>query len=151
LLTKSLRMPKKKIEWGNIPMKGELDSSPIYKTTMFENRSKEACIRGGKIGGPKAGKIAKEQKLGFHSMKKEDRIKVSKEVGMKVGPRSKEEGFGIFGLSKKETIKNAIAGGKASAKSKKHPNNVKVKCEHCGFQTSLPLYKRWHGENCKHK
>lgn len=144
---------RKKEEWGNIPMKGEEYSNKItiQKLTINENRTKESCSLGGKIGGPKAGKIAKDNKLGFHSMKKEDRIKVSKAVGNIVGPRSKNEGFGIFGLSKKETIKNAIAGGKASAKSKKHPNNVKVKCEHCGFKTSLPLYKRWHGENCKHK
>jgi len=118
-----------------------------YDSMEFKNGAKT----GGRIGGPKAGKIAKENKLGFHSMKKEDRVKLSKEIGNRIGPRSKQEGFGIFGLSKKETIKNAIAGGKASAKSKKHPNNVKVKCEHCGFKTSLPLYKRWHGNNCKHK
>jgi len=146
-------MPKKEIQWGNIQMKGEeyANKLTIQKLTINENRSKESCSKGGKIGGPKAGKIAKEKKLGFHSMKKEDRIKVSKEVGAKIGPRSYKEGFGIFGLSKKETIKNAIAGGKASVKSKKHPNNVKVKCEHCGFKTSLPLYKRWHGDKCKHK
>lgn len=143
----------KKEEWGNIPMKGEeyANKVTIQKLTINENRTKESCSIGGKIGGPKGGKISKDNKLGFHSMKKEDRIKVSKEVGNVIGPRSKKEGFGIFGLSKRQTIKNAIAGGKASAKSKKHPNNVKVKCEHCGFKTSLPLYKRWHGDKCKHK
>jgi hypothetical protein len=143
-------MAKKEIQWGNIPMKGD-DTITIQKITINENRTKQSCSNGGKIGGAKGGKTAKDNKLGFHSMKKEDRVKLSKEIGNIVGPRSKEEGFGIFGLSKKETIKNAIAGGKASAKSKKHPNNVMVKCEHCGFKTSLPLYKRWHGYNCKHK
>jgi hypothetical protein len=127
------------------------DAQHKGQLTINKNRTKESCSKGGKVGGPKAGKIAKENKLGFHSMKKEDRVKLSKEIGNIIGPRSKEEGFGIFGLSKKETIKNAIAGGKASVKSKKHPNNVKVKCEHCGLKTSLPLYKRWHGDNCKHK
>lgn len=75
---------------------------------------------------------------------------------------------GLFGMSnkkKKQTVVNGgkaagkiavekgtvIKAGKVSAKSKKHPNNVKVKCEHCGFKTTLPLYRRWHGDNCKHK
>lgn len=27
----------------------------------------------------------------------------------------------------------------------------KVKCEHCGKEMPIMNYKRWHGENCKHK
>jgi hypothetical protein len=143
----------------NIVIKG-LEDGDLNKYTIQElaridsineNRTLESCSKGGKIGGPKGGKISKDNKLGFHSMLKEDRVKLSKEIGNKIGPRSHKEGFGIFGITKEETIKNAIAGGKASAKSLKHPNNVKIKCEHCGFETSLPLYKRWHSDNCKNK
>ena len=144
-------MPKKKLEWGNIPMKGELDSSPIYKTTMFENRSKEACIRGGKIGGPKGGKIAKEQKLGFHSMKKEDRVKLSKEIGNKIGPRSKEEGFGIFGLSTEEKLAVAKYAAQQSINSPNHVNNKRLTCPHCGKEGGYTAMKRHHMDRCKHK
>lgn len=30
-------------------------------------------------------------------------------------------------------------------------NNIKKSCEFCGKQISLGNYKRWHGENCKHR
>lgn len=121
------------------------------KLTINQNRTIESCSNGGKIGGPIAGRIAKENKLGFHSMSKEQRIKVSKKVGKQIGPRSQKEGFGIFGLSKDETIKNAIAGGKASIKSPNHVNNKRLKCPHCGIESTLPAIKRWHMDKCKLK
>ena len=132
-------------------LKPYTDAQHRGQSTINKNRTKESCSNGGKIGGPKAGKIAKEKKLGFHSMKKEDRVKLSKEIGNRIGPRSYEEGFGIFGLSEEEKKEVAIAGGKASAKSPKHPNNTLEKCIHCGFETTLPLIRRWHNDNCKHK
>lgn len=142
---------KKILEEADIVLGNFSDAQHKGQLTINKNRTKESCSKGGKKGGPKGGKISKEKKLGFHSMKKEDRVKLSKEIGKKIGPRSLKEGFGIFGLTEKQKKSVAIKGGKNSAKSKKHPNNVKVKCEHCGFKTSLPLYKRWHGDNCKHK
>ena len=88
--------------------------------------------------------------------------------GKTMGNKHFKNKTGLFGMSSKKTKQAQINGGKVSgnknvlnghvsvagkisAKSKKHPNNIKIKCEHCGFKTSLPLYKRWHGENCKHK
>lgn len=94
--------------------------------------------------------------------------KAAIEGGKVIGKRHLKNGTGLFGMDdkkKKQTVINGgkaagklavergtvVKAGKASAKSKKHPNNVKVKCEHCGFKTTLPLYKRWHGDNCKQK
>lgn len=134
-------MPKKKIEWGNIPMKGD-DTITIEQLNRIEN-GRNAVISGQhKLAATKGGKS--------------------------MGNIHYKNGTGLFGMSdaqkKARSIKGGkIAGkiavksgtvskaGKISAKSKKHPNNVKVKCEHCTFETSLPLYKRWHGDNCKHK
>lgn len=137
-------MPKKEIKWGNIPMKGEeyaneftieqLNRIENGNNAVFSGQHKEAASKGGLV----------------------------------MGNKHLENGTGLFGMSKKKTKQTKINGGKAagklavergtvikagkiSAKSKKHPNNVKIKCEHCGFKTTLPLYKRWHGENCKHK
>lgn len=33
----------------------------------------------------------------------------------------------------------------------RHPSQQKKTCEHCGKVASVGMYKRWHGENCKHK
>ena len=32
-----------------------------------------------------------------------------------------------------------------------HPSQQKCTCEHCGMVTSLGMYKRWHGDNCRKK
>jgi hypothetical protein len=76
---------------------------------------------------------------------------IGKRVGKEIGPRSQKEGFGIFGLSDKQKLKIAKDAGKKSAKSPNHPNNTKEKCIHCGYETTLPLIRRWHGDNCKQK
>ena len=134
-------MPKKKIEWGNIPMKGD-ETITIEQLNRIEN-GKNAVISG-------------QHKL------------AASKGGKSMGNTHYKNGTGLFGMSdekKKQTAINGgkvsgklavergtvIKAGKVSAKSPKHPNNVKIKCEHCGFETSLPLYKRWHGGNCKHK
>lgn len=33
----------------------------------------------------------------------------------------------------------------------RHPSQQKKSCEHCGKITSVGMYKRWHGDNCKEK
>ena len=33
----------------------------------------------------------------------------------------------------------------------RHPSQIKKTCEHCGKETSVGMYKRWHGTNCKGK
>ena len=33
----------------------------------------------------------------------------------------------------------------------RHPSQKKKTCEHCGKESSIGMYTRWHGENCKHK
>ena len=31
-----------------------------------------------------------------------------------------------------------------------HPSQMKKTCEHCGKTSSVSMYARWHGENCRH-
>lgn len=33
----------------------------------------------------------------------------------------------------------------------RHPSQMKKTCEYCGKETSVGMYKRWHGTNCKGK
>ena len=131
----------KKEEWGNIPMKGD-DTITIEQLNRIEN-GRNAVVSG--------------------QLKS-----ISSKGGIATGKKHYKDGTGLFAMSEEKKKQTYINGGKASgklavergtvskagkisAKSKKHPNNVKVKCEHCGFKTTLPLYKRWHGANCKHK
>lgn len=60
------------------------------------------------------------------------------------------EGGKIIGKINSENGQVSRA-GKISAKSSKHPNNTKEKCIHCGYESTLPLIRRWHNDNCKHK
>jgi len=112
---------------------------------------KELCSNGGKIGGPKAGKIAKDNKLGFHSMSRTDRVNLSTKIGNEIGPRSYKEGFGIFGLSEEEKIAVAIYAGQQSVKSPKHVNNLQLKCPHCKLVGGYTIMSRWHMDNCRFK
>lgn len=127
------------------------DAQHKGQLTIHKNRTKESCSKGGKVGGPKAGKIAKENKLGFHSMKKADRVKLSKEIGNIIGPRSKKEGFGIFGLSDAEKLAVARYAAQQSINSPNHVNNKRLTCPHCKKEGGYTAMKRWHGDNCKHK
>jgi hypothetical protein len=106
---------------------------------------------GGKVGGPKAGKIAKDNKLGFHSMSKKDRVKLSKEIGNRIGPRSFKEGFGIYGLSDEEKLAVAKYAAQQSIKSPNHVNNKRLICPHCNKEGGYTAMSRWHMDNCKHK
>ena len=95
-------------------------------------------------------------------------IKITSKGGKVGGPINLINGTGLFGMSEQEKEscringgkvtgnKNAESGrvielGKISAKSPKHPNNVKKKCKHCGKELNLGTYGRWHGDKCKNK
>jgi hypothetical protein len=137
---------KKEIKWGNIPIKGlkdlndkkysmeQLNRIENGKNAVLTGQQKEAAIEGGKVMGNKHYKNGTGL-FGMSDMKKKQ---TAINGGKIAGKLAVEKG----------TVSKA---GKISAKSKKHPNNIKVTCEHCGFKTSLPLYKRWHGDNCKQK
>lgn len=92
----------------------------------------------------------------------------AKKGGDKMGQTHFQNKTGLFGRSKNKIKSDLIKAGKAttslpiwkdiskkggtnSAKLPTHPNNVKEKCIHCGFETTLPLIRRWHNDNCKHK
>lgn len=32
----------------------------------------------------------------------------------------------------------------------RHPSQIKKTCEHCGKESSVGMYTRWHGDNCKY-
>lgn len=119
--------------------------------SINQNRTKQSCSNGGKIGGPKGGKTSKDNKLGFHSMSKENRVKLSKEIGNKVGPRSLKEGFGIFGLSDEEKLAVAKYAAQQSIKSPNHVNNKRLTCPHCNKEGGYTAMKRHHMDRCKHK
>lgn len=127
------------------------DAQHKSQLTINKNRTKESCSNGGKIGGPKAGKLAKEKKLGFHSLTKEQRSKIGKKVGKIIGPRSLKEGFGIFGLSEEEKLAVAKYAAQQSIKSPNHVNNRRLKCPHCKKEGGYTAMKRHHMDNCKKK
>ena len=92
------------------------------------------CGKGGKIGGL----ITFNNRTGLFGMSEEQK-EISRVNGGKIqGNKNIETG-------------QVIKAGKISAKSPKHPNNVKIKCQYCGKETNVGLNKRWHGEKCKHK
>ena len=41
------------------------------------------------------------------------------------------------------------AGNLARLANGTHPSQMKKTCEHCGKTSSVSMYARWHGENCK--
>ena len=100
-----------------------------------------------------------------HKLQNKERARKGGDV---TGRQHYENGTGLFARSKREIKKDLIKAGKAttslpiwkdiaskgginSAKSSKHPNNTLEKCKHCGFETTLPLIRRWHNDNCKLK
>jgi len=145
-----------KIEWKKSTIDydklNELNTQKLARIdSINQNRTLESCSKGGKIGGPKAGKIAKEKKLGFHAMSKEERILVSKRVGNIIGPRSFKEGFGMYGLSDEEKLAVAKYAAQQSINSPNHVNNRRLTCPHCGKEGGYTAMKRHHMDRCKHK
>jgi hypothetical protein len=132
---------RKKEKWGNIPMKGD-DTITIEQLNRIENgknavasgQLKSICVKGGKIGG----KVTYKKGNGLFGMTDKDKKKSQINGGKVAGKLAVERG-------------TVIKAGKISAKSPKHPNNTLEKCIHCGYKTTLPLIRRWHNDNCKHK
>jgi len=44
----------------------------------------------------------------------------------------------------KKTMQERLANGTS-------PSQIRKPCEHCGKNVSLPMYGRWHGDNCRQK
>ena len=134
------------IQWGNRSLNGLSDSELLKLDNEQLNR-----IQNG-INAVESGQLKEAAKKG----------------GEKMGQTHLKNGTGLFGRSKKQIkedaskagklggMKNVLTGhvkiaGKISAKSPNHPNNTKQKCIHCGYESTLPLIRRWHNDNCKHK
>jgi hypothetical protein len=136
----------KDIKWANKEIKGlshnKLNKLTAAKLSRIENGNNAVS----------SGQLKKAQIIG----------------GTIIGNQLYESGKGLFGMSEKKKKKaqsnggkevssrpewerTVVKGGKASAKSPKHPNNTLEKCIHCGFKTTLPLIRRWHNDNCKNK
>jgi len=109
-----------------------------YCYDSFTNEQNEQFKNFTKKGGEIASKLNYENGTGLFGMS-ENKKKNARSNGGKVA------------TSRPEWKDIVVQGGKASAKSPKHPNNTLEKCIHCGFKTTLPLIRRWHGDNCKHK
>jgi len=137
---------KKKVEWGNIPIKGLKDLNDKRYSMEQLNRIEN----------------------GNNAVISGQLKSISSKGGKAGGNKNYKNGTGLFGMSEKKKKQTVINGGKAagklavengtvikagkiSAKSKKHPNNTLEKCIHCGYKTTLPLIRRWHNDNCKHK
>ena len=104
-----------------------VDTIPYYKTVKIAGK-------GGKAGGP----ITLANGVGLFGMSEDEKRKACSEGGKLIGDRNAKSG-------------KVSEMGKISAKSPKHPNNVKVICEHCGKDISIATYGRWHGDKCKNK
>lgn len=104
------------------------------KNAILSGQHKKAAIKGGKVMGEKH----LNNRTGLFSRSKKKRIEDATKAGKIGGKKTAELGY----------LKKA---GQISSKSPKHPNNILIKCTHCGKETNLPLNKRWHGDNCKHK
>jgi len=145
-----------KIEWKKSTIDydklNQLDTQKLARIdSINQNRTLEACSKGGKIGGKKGGYKARDNKLGFHAMSKEQRIEVSKKVGKIIGPRSFKEGFGMYGLSDEEKLAVAKYAAQQSIKSPNHVNNKRLTCPHCNKEGGYTAMKRHHMDRCKHK
>jgi hypothetical protein len=137
---------KKKVEWGNIPIKGlkdlndkrysmeQLNRIENGKNAVISGQLKSTSSKGGKVAGNKNYKNG----VGLFGMSDEKKKQTAINGGKVAGELAVENG-------------TVIKAGKISAKSPKHPNNTLEKCIHCGFKTTLPLIRRWHNDNCKHK
>ena len=107
--------------------------------------------------GPNRGKV----------MSKEQKQKISQTLkGVKRKPRTKEHSAKLGQYTRTDEHRKSISEmrkaqtglhkrseetkSKMSAWQKGVPK-PKVACEHCGKEASLMNYKRWHGDNCKHR
>jgi hypothetical protein len=91
-----------------------------------------------------------------------NRGKEMPQISEKIRGKSKPNGFGEK-ISKARTgVPNLKALGKERpehSKTMKDPSRNKgaeymretITCPHCGKSANGPNYKRWHGDNCKHK
>jgi hypothetical protein len=135
-MSKNIEWKKSSIDYDKL---NELTHSDLVrlqngKNAIISGQLLKASINGGKT----MGKIHYKNGTGIFSMDEKKKKQTVINGGKSAGKLAVERG----------TVVNA---GKISAKSSKHPNNTLVKCEHCEFETTLPLYKRWHGNNCKRK
>lgn len=92
-----------------------------------------------------------------------NRGKSMPQISEKVKGKKKPEGFGekISKARKELNLSNAWAGKERPEQSDimKDPSRNKGAeymrelhtCPHCGKTANGPNYKRWHGDNCKHK
>lgn len=109
-----------------------------YYYDYFTNKQKKQFKNFVKKGGKIVGELHHKSGTGLFARSKKKIIEDASNAGKIGGKRTAELGY----------VKKA---GEISAKSPKHPNNILVKCTHCGKETTLPLNRRWHMDNCKHK
>lgn len=105
-----------------------------YVSVAHKKQNKERASKGGIT----AGNLLLKSKKGLFSMSENAKTKARLNGG--------------YATSSLPIFKEICSkGGKASAKSPKHPNNTLVKCPHCSKKSNLAIMKRWHFDNCKMK
>jgi len=105
-----------------------------YVSDAHKKQNKERASKGGIT----AGNLLYKTKKGL--------------FGMNAKSKKKAQLNGGYATASLPIFKNICSlGGKASAKSPKHPNNTLVKCPHCNKESNLAIMKRWHFDNCKFK
>lgn len=114
-----------------------VDKIPYYEMVKMTSK-------GGKIGGPKCGKIAVESGQLASIRTKENQSK-----GGKIqGPRNVESGQWASLRTPEHQKKAGSAGGKIGGHI---TGNQKRICPYCGLESNGVGYFRWHGDRCKHK
>ena len=131
-------------------MKGE--NNPFYgKSHTNESRQKMSELKKGKtyeeIFGENCANIMREQRRKETTGKKRSQETIEKIRQSKLGKKRDPELMKAIGLknrgrkASKETVEKMREKREAGKKT----------CEYCGITCTSTNYKRWHGENCKHK
>lgn len=141
------------------------DKNPMYGKVVSEETRKKLSIALKNCGYVPSDEI--RRKL---SAANKGKI-VSKETRDKISNAKKGQGSGennpMFGVAhtdeSKKKMSDAKKGSVAWNKGKNHTDETRLKiaaraknrqrqvCSHCGIECDVSNYKRWHGDNCKHR
>ena len=124
-------------------------------------------------GKNKGRKLSKEHRKKIaESLKRREHVPLSEETKQKISKTLTGRKRGSFSDEHKQKIADALTG---KERSREHSVNISkgltgrvpgeieranylkamrdgmTKCEHCGLVTTKGNFRRWHGDNCKHK
>lgn len=148
-------MNNDKDEWGNISLPGitdeELHNKKWAQVVALKGRKRPEQSEQMKENNPMKGKVSP------------NKGKQMPQISEKLKGKKKPEGFGekISKARKELKLSNAWAGKERPEQSQLMKDPLRNKgaqtmretmtCPHCNTTANIPNYKRWHGDNCKHK